>query len=499
LRTLLQRAHNTLALYPVPPGSRDAIEEALTYECIETLRGEDAAMARSLKLPITRVEERACYEYDRMGRLCFPIGYQELVEKILKRGRHRVRHKDLRPHPRPEIFEPHFDYIYENFRLRHKQEELLYVLATNERARIDCPTGFGKSFMIGLAALMWPHAKIDALVPGLDLLHRMHRELSSQIPGVGRIGGTRHDQNTLVTVVSADSLHKVKGDADVLFIDEAHEFATDVRLAQLARYRRARAYGFSASHNARIDQRDFELMSLLGPVRLSVPYGEAVDHDMVVPITVMWVSDREAPRVAAGMRGVARSRWAVWNNVRRNRLIARVSKCFHPQDQQLITVRTLEHAVNIKRYLPGHTLVYDDKSMDDKRRKMWVASGALQEDEPQMTPDRREHLRDQFERGKLKRVIATTVWNRGVDFKRLAVLLRGDAGASTVSNIQIPGRLSRTFRSKTLEKTGAILVDFEDECNSDLKSYGVKRRTDYEAKGWKQMRFRRPKRTWRRK
>ena len=100
-----------------------------------------------------------------------------------------------------------------------------------------------------------------------------------------------------------------------------------------------------------------------------------------------------------------------------------------------------------------------------------------------MNGERRTRLTKDFESGILKKVIATTVWNVGVSFNKLAVLIRADAGASQISDIQIPGRVSRTAEGKEF----GIVHDYLDEFSKHFKTRARGRMKVYTEHGWESM------------
>jgi ERCC4-related helicase len=99
-----------------------------------------------------------------------------------------------------------------------------------------------------------------------------------------------------------------------------------------------------------------------------------------------------------------------------------------------------------------------------------------------MTPTRQIALTQDFEAGRLKKVIATPVWNVGVSFNQLAVLIRADAGSSAISDIQIPGRVSRI----SADKAYGVIHDYRDEFDSSFAHRARGRAKIYESNGWAQ-------------
>jgi superfamily II DNA or RNA helicase len=116
-------------------------------------------------------------------------------------------------------------------------------------------------------------------------------------------------------------------------------------------------------------------------------------------------------------------------------------------------------------------------------RAKYAKMGLIAEDEPLTSLKRRIWLTKQFEQGKLKKVIATTVWNVGVSFNHLEVLIRADGGGSPINDVQIPGRVSRLNDKKEY----GIVHDYIDQFNSSFQNRAKSRKRTYEKHGWTQV------------
>jgi superfamily II DNA or RNA helicase len=180
---------------------------------------------------------------------------------------------------------------------------------------------------------------------------------------------------------------------------------------------------------------------------------------------------------------VAKKRHGIWRNQFRNAVIADDARQYDDDTQVLITCETLEHAVHLKGQLPEFELVYREGGMDPDDRRRWIRKGLITPDEPEMTSERRQKLTTLFERNKLKKAIVTTVWNAGVDFRDLQVLIRADAGSSPINNVQIPGRVSRLSD----EKQYGIIHDYWDVWNDGFRNKSHSRARSYEAENWTQI------------
>lgn len=435
-----------------------------------------------------------CYFLDHRNRIATTLGFYHRIMKSLKHRGYTVDITDLTPHAKPQIFEPRWDRLFDpqwGITLKPGQDEfLLKFFAQVKRGlpgRVDAPPGYGKSFLIGLIGLMLPKAVIHyASKRAAVMRDRIYPELAGMLPDVGLIGGGMKKGGCRVQGYTFDSLHHSDGKCDILIVDECHEAAADDAAEQLAKYDESLNFGFSATHEMRLDNKDMRVEGMFGPVIYKMPYQEAVQHGLVVPIEVRWVDVRMDMDPCEGLEdSVERKRWGIWRNRYRNRLFAAKARQ-HLDQQILITCETIEHALAMKRELPDFTLVYaaKDISPDKKRyfrtRKLWPKKGLKR-----MTPERLKKLTRMFERGKLRHVIVTTVWNVGVSMNHLEVLVRVDAGGSPIMDTQIPGRTSRP--NAAINKLKGIIYDGRDQFNSGFKRKSGNRRSGYVSNGWKQI------------
>lgn len=468
--------------------ARRVIESALSYERMVHLRGQEARMAGSNVV----MEEVACYDYVRDSNGILPemlittAGWIGKLRQRLKRAGFEVKVINRTPHPKPEIFVPQWDRL-RNIELRWKQDQVINTVLKYDYARVDCPTGYGKSWMIAAICQLLPKARFHITTHSKDVIEQLYFDLATKLPSVGICTGAKKKRlDSRVMLFSGKSLHRGGGDTDILIVDEVHEFGTVDYMQRVQKYRQARIYGFSASHNARNDKADFELEGLFGQIRAKVSYQEGVEFNCVVPIKVFWHDVVMDINPCAGVENsVARNRWGIWRNDVRNRKIADAAKQFDDDTQVLIVVDTVDHAVHLKKLLPEFELCYSEAGMDGDSRRKYVNWGLIDEYEPIMTDERRHRLKTRFSKGSLKKVIATGVWNRGVDFRNLQVVIRADAKASKIADTQIPGRVARLGDGK--DKPHGIVVDFRDQFDDGLRDRANKRRRNYVEMGWEQV------------
>lgn len=490
---LIRRSGNLIELSGGPgstqpslhPDVRHVLEPLLTYEHKRFLYGL-ARLGHDGRKRHVEVTHKQLYRYDQYGRLLCGFGLLLRVREILQAARIPVAGyivKRPADHPRPDCYLAEKARVLRHFHYKARQEECLDQILTTECGVVWAVTGFGKMVMIAMSCLALPNAKIDIVTKRLRLVNKLHQFLTRYIPSVGQVDGS-HKRQGRVTIYSAASLAHSNCDADVLLCDEGHELLAEEASASLARYRFSRNYTFTASPRGRLDGADIRLESLFGRPIFYLPYPEAVSLGLVVPIRVEWADVLLDRNPCSGMAEVPKKRWGIWQNDARNRIVADLArKDLADDDQVMVTVETIEHAIHLRKHLPDFTLVYD--KLEPREFRGYQSSGLLPADEPVMTPRRKEWLRQEFEAGHLKKAIATGVWHVGIDPVQLACVVRAEASGSETMDTQIPGRVSRTYAPGG--KTVGILRDLRDQFDEGLARKAKSRSQNYKVMGWEQI------------
>jgi superfamily II DNA or RNA helicase len=418
-----------------------------------------------------------------------PAGFYPKVVDALQSAGFDINFRNYNPEKNPQLFVPQWHRVRPPVTFRYMQKECIETMLSRDYACIECPTGWGKSTVIRVLCQLLPLAKFAIATASIDTLEQLYDDIKIALPTVGIVCGRKRSRpNARVTLYGLKSLGHSAHDEDILIVDEVHECATEKNLALIAKFKFARRYGFSASMK-RPDNADFELEGAFGPVAMYVPYKEAVEHSTIVPISVRWISVAMDVNPAKGYKDTEKQRWGLWRNALRNEMIAAAARYFHADMQTLIMVNTLEHAVYIKKHLPEFTLCYNEnsegKNKDGVTMDDYIRWGLVPPNEPIMTRDRRRMLRKQFQAGELKKVIATPVWKRGMDFRELSVLIRADASSSEIADTQLPGRVARL--SAETGKQYGIVIDFLDQFDPGFKRNAQVRKKHYAKHGWRQV------------
>ena len=346
---------------------------------------------------------------------------------------------------------------------------------------VNCPTGWGKSYIITKICKVLPQAKIAVVAPGIDVTESLYKQLKRQIRDVGRVGDGYRDirRITVSTMESVERLKKV--DWDLLLFDEVHRAGGPAIANNLSEvFHTAKCVGFSASPTGRTDNADLVVEALFGKVAYKVDYAEAEASGSVVPIRALMFGSDYGPVFKAYTPPVTRNRYGLWRNGDRNELIAEIAKQIPDDDQTLIMVATADHALQLIKLLPDYKVVFSQVSNKKSLQDIDVTMIPGLQFNGQFDKKYRNYLTSQFEKGVLKKAIATGVWNTGVDFKQLGYLIRAEGLSSDIQSIQTPGRLSRTFDGKEY----GVLIDFIDTFDPVLLNRSNKRRRAYVKTGW---------------
>jgi len=479
----LERIDNELFIHCPSPLVVNEMTEYLTFY-------RPVLRQRYGRLHRTDIEEK-CYcrhEADPFLLSC-PSGFEFMI-------RHKFRNRfvfttDTRRSPRITANTQADWSLLDESQLRNGQKPILEALVCADQGRIVVPPAVGKSYLIGCYATLIPQARILISTKSKVILFQLYEDLERLFPGqVGLVcSGKNKKPDARIVCVSQGTLERYfppTGDqeVDVLIVDEYHEWGSADKLKLLSGIKQAKLFALSGN-KYRDDGAEFRLNGIFGPILAEMTHTEAVDKKLVTPICVVWVpvrSDHTPIRVDATVD--ERQRYGVWQYSVRNHLIAEAARLFDTDDQVLISVRTIEHSLYLRQYLPEFTPVYAPQDIRTSNLGMFQAMG-LMNDLPEMTEERLLQLKKEFSAGTLKKVIATNVWAQGVNFPALSVVIRADGMNSMIADIQWPGRTSRIMAGKKV----SLVFDFTDEYDTTFQYKATQRHQRYAQQNWEQIQF----------
>lgn len=446
------------------------------------LRGAELYQAKVQNRKPFKILEHVLYTEDLLGRLATGAGFIKKLKSVIEKNGHSVSVTWRNPHKAMSLA-PNWGKI-DHMEFRPKQREMLEKISESDMGIIDCNTGWGKTHIMMFLALLYPKAKILITTKRISVLMTIYNRMRDWLPDqVGLYGGGKKVVGKRVMCISSGSLSNADKDYDFVLGDEVHELASDSYVRQLTQFQDSRMYGFTATANMRADGKDKRLTGLFGPVIGRVPYSVTQDAKMVSPIRVKWrkvIATNEVLDAITYRSEVERSRQELWRNVDRNNAIKQDALSYPHDCQVLITVDTFEHLAYLLSILPDFIPVY--RSAERKDIDRYIQNKILPDRNYPTNPDL-DTLRKQFERNEIKKVIATSVWNVGVSFDNLEVLIRANGTSSKIASVQGAGRLSRLAEGKEY----GTLHDYIDNHDSLLMRKSNKRYNTYVETGFKQV------------
>lgn len=242
--------------------------------------------------------------------------------------------------------------------LRSGQGEALVQIAYADFGIIVAATAFGKSFVITQACKMYPTLRIMVVTPRVAVVNMLHDKLCAALgkDQVGRAGGGNSILGRRVMVSTTKSMKKVDpSEVDLMFFDEVHGVGDNDVATMIGYYSNCRRFGFTASP-VRGDKSEMCMEALFGRFLVEFGYQESVTMGNVVPIDVYMVT--VTGDIHQSGNPVQNKRNSYWRNTHRNKVIAKVARRIPKEEQCLIMVETLEHAVHLSKELPEYTLVH---------------------------------------------------------------------------------------------------------------------------------------------
>jgi len=319
--------------------------------------------------------------------------------------------------------------------LRPYQEEAIATAMCCERGCFEMATGSGKTEVAaGIIRLLSRPTLF--LVHTLDLLRQTSARFSLRLGRpVGRFGGGEEvDSDVVVATVQTISEWLKRSPRfakawlsrfEVLFLDESHHASASTwyRIA-MSTPRAFFRYGLSGTVLRRDDVSNMKMMAALGGLIYELPAHELIAQGHLSKIKVNLISNPTIVPASASTKwatvyreGVVRSDW-------RNRKIVEIARqASSSGGRTLILVRQIEHG-EILRQLLGEDVVFLSGSDSSLMRGEMV---------------------EEFEGGKRSILIASTIFDEGVDIPSINTLIIAAGGKSEIRTIQ---RIGRGLRKK---------------------------------------------------
>ena len=352
--------------------------------------------------------------------------------------------------------------------LRDYQLDAVAAAISGVNGMLWLPTGSGKTeIAVGLT--------LAVPTPWLFVVHR--GQLADQAAERYRLRtgeravrfrpGRRWDPETPFTVATFQSLWRNRAKPSVkelfatvggLIVDEAHTVGarthTKVAMACKNAYYRI---GLSGTPFARTDDRNPVVMAVLGPTLHHVEAGTLIGDGFVAKPKILAVKHHQKVGKSASYDKLYEA--AIVKSASRNALVVDLAKkCERPC---LVFVKRVDHAL----------------SLVERLREVGVTSSVVTGRDSDESRNRKiRHL----ETGEIEVLVATVVFQEGVDIPALQTVIVAAGGASTIAAIQRVGRAMRTGGGKR----ECTVYDIFDDGHSILRRHSVERVKAYRREGY---------------
>lgn len=345
--------------------------------------------------------------------------------------------------------------------LRPYQLEAVRKLLAFERGVAKMATNSGKTAVIAALSQVID-GKILILVTKKDLLYQTENKLELRLSEYIGLIGDGHLDTDRVTVGMVQTLVKripilQKGYLDTLdcvIFDECHHLPSKTAQQVMFAIPAPMRFGFSGTPLSYTALPDLVLMGATGPVRVEVTnqdlISEGISATPIVYIHTMVDEETEDDDYHEAYEGCI-----VQSNVRNHTIAEEVIR-IHSRST-LILVERLKHGKVLRDLIPDSIFVTGSHSMEERTEAL-----------------------NSLRRGEGSVVIATPIFDEGVDVPAVDLLVLAGGGKGHKKLLQ---RLGRGMRQK--EGSNVLkVIDFWDDTNKHLLSHSESRHAIYEDEGF---------------
>lgn len=373
------------------------------------------------------------------------------------------------------------------YTIRDYQSDVIYSAIKKQRGIIKAATGAGKSVMAGAIIALTGAFPACFFVTTKDLLYQAKEEFERLIEKngipvtVGVIGDGRCDiedinvmtvqtavrslgrkyekfdeedddaiESCLGEVSNKDRIKKLLISSRMIIADEVQHFAASScqiisDYCSSARYR----YGISATPWRDLDD-DILIDACFGKLISNISASSLIEKKVLVPPKIYFVKIKT--KIGGTFADVYRR--GIVENTYRNTVIKNLAQQMVEDGRQtLILVKHISHGEVLQDMIPGSIFVHG--SVANKSRKNTL---------------------DMMRAGKHMCIIASSIFDEGIDVKPLSALILAGSGKSPTRALQRIGRVIRCHDGKK----DAIIIDFFDEMKY-MKKHSQARRKIYKT------------------
>lgn len=349
--------------------------------------------------------------------------------------------------------------------LRDYQIACAEKLIAAGRGVAELATNAGKT---AIFAAMIKKMNVNSLVivRSIDLLYQIADNLSEYVgTSVGIIGDGEQNIGDFVTVATIQTLHKRKKHlatflkkVELLVVDECHHLSSDTYMEVLFSIPCKHRYGFSGTPMSRTVLNDLKLIAHTGDIIYKVTNANLIEWGYSSQPIIHMHKVGARVKESWGLNYQTAYDKYIVNNKQRNRLIANI--CTELNGVTLVVVTRVEHCHILASMIQNS--VFATGNDDANTRKSLLH-------------------RMQNEEGNLV-VIATNIFDEGVDVSNISNIVLAAGGKSRINLLQ---RIGRGLRLNSAAGNVIHVHDFIDAANRHLQNHTDSRTSVYIEQGFK--------------
>jgi len=355
--------------------------------------------------------------------------------------------------------------LHSSIILRPYQERVLTLVKEESRGIIWLPVNSGKTF-IAMQLIADLGVKTLWITRSLELLKQTKTliETNLGVKHVGVIGAGELDlqpitlgmiQTLSKNTKSAKYMNMLSKYFDMIIFDEVHAVAKNTYEKFVSNLDVYYKFGLSGTPKHRSDVDIMSMLAAFGDVIVKMDSKTLEEYGVSVPADINMIKINNPNNSFEYTE--AYENLIIYNDAR-NQIVADMTNTLLQANKQvIIMVDRIAHGEEINRFLDAYGIqapfIYGEHSIEE-----------------------RQGVIDDFERGKNKVIIASTILNEGMNIYSIDCIIVAGAGMSPIKTIQRVGRVLR----KRIGKERALVIDFWDSNNKFLEYHSKQRKRIYD-------------------
>jgi superfamily II DNA or RNA helicase len=382
-----------------------------------------------------------------------PIGFLSDLINYLKENNLEYDIEDDRKFYKIETTDIEIKNCLGYLELYNYQVDAIISCLMNKNGIVKLPTGSGKTeIFLALCKLM--NKKTLILFSRIDLARQTLRRSKKAGLDAGIVQGNEVDEDHKIIMCTIQSSNKLKDEYDIVIIDEVHNAKSNQYQKLLKKKNFLYRFGFSATPFANGVQKKLGnnyIKRYIGDIIYVLPSTELIEMKKIAKPKIKFIT---IEGFIQGDSWFEIENKGIINNQKRNSLIAELC---NNKEKSVVLIKKIEHGYLLQSMIKDSIFLYGDTA-----------------------PELKQEAINDFENGGNKTIIASTIFDEGINIKSIKNLILAGGGKSQRKVIQ---RLGRGLRI-TENKSEVNIYDFYDKANCMLEKHSKERLKFYKKEGF---------------